>query len=62
MFAAVLFVCVNNWCGFVSPETNVFSKEVDCVAAVKTLAADVKKHAPDASIMLSCIKVKAETI
>lgn len=62
MFAAVLFVCVNNWCGFISPETNVFSKEVDCVEEVRALAVDVKTQAPNASIMLTCIKVNAETI
>jgi hypothetical protein len=62
MFAAVLFVCIPNWCGFITPETNTYSKEVDCVAAVKSLAVDIKKQAPDASLVPTCLKVKAETI
>lgn len=62
MFAALLFVCVNDWCGFVSPEVNLFPSEKACAVEVTRLAEGVLKNAPSAKVMLTCLKVKGETI
>ena len=62
MFAALLFVWVNDWCGFVSPEVNAFRTEQACVVEVKRLAEDVLKNAPSAKVMLTCLKVRGEVI
>ena len=62
MFAALLFVCVNEWCGFISPEINTFRTDQACKVEVKQLAEDVLRNAPSAKVMMTCLKVKGEVI
>ena len=62
MFAAILFVCIPDWCGFISPHINLYPTEQNCVVETSRLVEDVRKNTPTAKIAATCFKVKAESI
>lgn len=57
-YVAILFMCLNGHCEFVTTDRRVYSNPVECVKDVNDLGSALKKKFPEVVGKGSCVIIK----